>query len=468
MQIKQWKDDYLAQFSYAIFSDCEKEIVLIDPARNPEPYLAYAAEKGGKIIGIIETHPHADFISSHLELHQLTGAPIYVHSLVKAAYPHTAFDDGETIVFGKIRLISLHTPGHSPDSISILLEHAGIPKSVFTGDTLFVGDCGRPDLRESAGYMKETRTELAKQMYHSLRNKLMPLGDDVVVYPCHGAGSLCGKGLGTADSSTIGSEKATNWCLQPATEKEFTEALLRDQPFVPAYFPNSVEMNRKGAPGFRDSVNAVKTGYIIQSKAAAEALDKQLWVVDARPENEYKKGHLRHSVNLPEGAKFETWLGSIIDPAESFYLAGEDNSQLLRLIERAASIGYEARIREAFILRYAEEKTTAIDLNDFKENTNAYTIVDVRNISEVKSGQPFPDSLSIPLADLRNRVAEIPTDKPIVVHCAGGSRSAAGSSVLQSVLGKEIKVFDLGPAVKEFNNPAACSLTDRKSVHSPS
>ena len=181
MQIKQWEDKNLAQFSYGILSEEAKKLILIDPSRNLQPYLEFAKEQGATIIGIIETHPHADFISSHLELHQLTGAPIYASPLVGAAYPHEAFDEGDSISFGGIKLSPLDTPGHSPDSITIVLEHEGVPKAVFSGDTLFIGDCGRPDLREGAGNLRSTREELARQMYHSLRNKLQPLPDDVLL-----------------------------------------------------------------------------------------------------------------------------------------------------------------------------------------------------------------------------------------------------------------------------------------------
>ncbi|RYY21266.1 MAG: MBL fold metallo-hydrolase, partial [Chitinophagaceae bacterium] len=237
MKIKQWEDKNLAQFSYAVLSDCEKKIVVIDPSRDIAPYLEFAKQHQAVITAVIETHPHADFISGHVELLQATNAIIYVHSFVGAAYPHTAFDDGAVIEMGKIRLTALHTPGHSPDSISILLEHDGKQKAVFTGDTLFIGDCGRPDLREGAGNMHAKRHALAKQMYHSLRSKLFPLDDDVIVYPGHGAGTLCGKNLSKEASATLGTEKQTNWSLQNATEETFIANLLSDQPFIPAYFP---------------------------------------------------------------------------------------------------------------------------------------------------------------------------------------------------------------------------------------
>ena len=450
MQIKQWEDSNLAQFSYAILSDCEKKVILIDPSRNPQQYLDYAEENNAIIIGIIETHPHADFISSHVELSNLTGATIYTSSLVDAGYTHTALDEGHTIELGKIRLTVLHTPGHSPDSISILLEYDGKQKAVFTGDTLFIGDCGRPDLREGAGNLRGTRLELAKSMYHTLRDKFIPLNDHVILYPAHGAGTLCGKALSKANSSTIGQEKQTNWSLQAMTEEEFIKALLSDQPFIPAYFPYDVEINRKGAAPFKASVETVIIGSPIESQSDVDTLDKTIVIVDARKEKEYKKGHLPNSINLMEGAKFETWLGSIIKPGEQFYLAGESKDQLQKLIERAAAIGYEPQIKEAFVLEYAAQSEPLIDLDAFKKNLDNYTIVDVRNSSEVKEGKPFKNSISIPLPEVRDRVNQIPTDKTIVVHCAGGYRSAAGSSIIKSVLNGKAGVFDLSEAIKEF------------------
>ncbi len=450
MQIKQWEDKNLAQFSYAILSDCEKKIVLVDPSRNPMPYLDYAAEHNATITGIIETHPHADFISGHLELQQVTGAVIYAHSLVGANYPHTKFDEGDTIELGKIKLTALHTPGHSPDSITILLEHDGKQKAVFTGDTLFIGDCGRPDLREGAGNLHMTRLDLAKAMYHSLRDKLLPLEDEVILYPGHGAGTLCGKGLSEADSSTMGAEKKTNWSLQEMSEADFVQNLLSDQPFVPAYFPFDVEINRNGAAPFVQSVAAVPIGKTVKQESDATELEKDYWIVDARPEKQYKEGHLANSVNLMEGTKFDTWLGSIIQPGEPFYLAGEDAQQLQALIERTAAIGYEPQIKKAFVLAYATKHEEKLDLQYFKDNVDEYTIVDVRNSSELKECKPFGESISLPLAEVRNNVEQIPTDKPIVVHCAGGYRSAAASSIIKSSLNGKVKVFDLGEAIKDF------------------
>ncbi|RYY01057.1 MAG: MBL fold metallo-hydrolase [Gammaproteobacteria bacterium] len=449
MQIKQFEDKNLSHYSYAVLSDCEKKIVLIDPARNTQPYLDYAKEKDAQITGVIETHPHADFVSSHLELHQTTGATIYTSKDVHAIYPHQAFDEGQTIQLGKIKLTALNTPGHSPDSISILLEHEGKQKAVFTGDTLFIGDCGRPDLREASGKIQTTRTELAKQMYHSLRDKLMKLEDDVTVYPAHGAGTLCGKNLSKESSSTISEEKKTNWSLQDATEEEFVQNLLADQPFVPHYFPFDVELNRKGAAAFKESISNIKTGETILENSAS-ALDKTFWVIDTRGEEDFKKGHLPHSINLMEKGKFETWLGSIIKPEEKFYLVSEDKEQLQRMLERTAAIGYESQVAEGFVIDSGIVKEEKININEFKNHQQDYTIVDVRNTSEVKEGKIFQNSISIPLAEIRKRSNEIPTDKPIVVHCAGGYRSAAASSLIHAKLNGTVKVFDLGEAIKDF------------------
>jgi hydroxyacylglutathione hydrolase len=450
MQIKQFEDKNLAHYSYAIMSDCEKKIVLIDPARNPQQYLEFAKENDAKIVSIIETHPHADFVSSHLEFHQTAGATIYASNMVDATYPHEAFNEGQHIQIGKIKLSALNTPGHSPDSICILLEHDGKQKVVFTGDTLFIGDCGRPDLRPGNGDAKKEAEKLAKQMYHSLRDKLMPLNDDTIVYPAHGAGTLCGKALSKANSSTIGEEKKTNWSLKAQSEQQFVEELLSDQSFVPAYFPFDVELNKKGAPAFSQSTNAVKIREAISNQGAANSLNKSVWIVDVREEETYKKGHLPHSINLMKETKFETWLGSFIKPGERFYIAAADDKSLKETIERTAAIGYEGQIEEGFVLQYDEVVQDKINVDKFKEHTNDYTIIDVRNASEVKEKRIFENSISIPLGELRESVSKIPMDKPIVVHCASGFRSAAGSSLLQSKLNGTVKVFDLGEAVKKF------------------
>lgn len=450
MEIKQWEDKNLSHFSYAVVSNCTKKIILIDPVRNPQQYLDFAHDQQAEIIGIIETHPHADFVSSHQEISWITGATVYTSKDVQALYKHQTFDNGDTIDLGKIRLHAINTPGHSPDSICIVLEHEGKQKAVFTGDTLFIGDCGRPDLRESAGNVKTNREYLAKQMYHSLRKQLAVLPDDVIVYPAHGAGTLCGKAISNEKSSTIGIEKQTNWSLQEATEADFVNRLLADQSFVPAYFPYDVEVNRKGAPAFAQSTQKVIRRKAISNTKDSETLDSSVWIIDGRHEKEYKRQHLPHSINLMAEGKFETWLGSIIQPGEEFYLAGQSLQQVNELIERAAVIGYESFIKEAFVIELGNRKSDKLDLEEFKSHQQDYTIVDVRNSTEQRERKIFPHSLHIPLPELRQRIQDIPFDKPIIVHCAGGYRSAAASSLIGSQLDGKAMVYDLGEAVRDF------------------
>ncbi len=446
MKIEQFEDKHLSHYSYAVLSECEQKVILIDPSRNPAPYYDYARQHQAQITAVIETHSHADFVSSHLEIHKTTGAKIYASKHLKPCYPFSPFDEGDVIVAGKIKLKALNTPGHSNDSISIVLEHNGSNKAVFTGDTLFIGDIGRPDLRETQKDATARREELAARMYSSLRDKLMKLEDDVTVYPSHGAGTLCGKSLSDKKSSTIGNEKAGNWALLQLTPEQFISQLTSDLPFIPSYFPYDVDLNIKGAPSFGESTSKVKI-----SKTSPAGDGKGTWIVDVRPNSVFMKGHLPHSVNIMEGDKFETWLGTIIRPDESFYLAAASTEQLNRMIWRTASIGYEELIKEAFIITDARVQDPVLNLNDFKDNEDNYTIIDVRNQQEVNEKKLFKNSISIPLPELRHRIKEIPTSKPVVVHCAAGYRSAAASSVITSELGNLTTVYNLGEAVKEFS-----------------
>ena len=449
MKIEQFEDQGLAHFSYAILSECAREIVLIDPARNPQPYYDYAQANDAKIVAVIETHPHADFVSSHLEIARATGAVIRVSKLLGADYAHEAFDEGDAFSVSKLTFRALNTPGHSPDSISIVLEREGKDVAVFTGDTLFIGDVGRPDLREKAGNITAKREELAAQMYHSLREKLMPLAADVLVYPAHGAGSLCGKALSGANSSTIGAEKIGNPMLQPMSEEDFVKELLADQPFIPKYFGYDVALNKAGAPDYAPSVQQVKR------LVPGAALEAGTVVVDTRPEAEFKKGHVEGAINIQQGGKFETWLGSIVGPEESFYLIAADEATREDLIQKTAKIGYEPLIKGALVGTPATEATLPVlDVNVFRQHPENYTIVDIRNPVEHRDEPIFDGSLNIPLPELRERAREIPTDKPVVVHCAGGYRSAAGSSIVANGL-PGTEVLDLSEAVKSFQTAVA-------------
>ncbi|WP_461490515.1 MBL fold metallo-hydrolase [Pontibacter sp. HJ8] len=446
MKIQQFEDKGLAHYAYAVLCEKTGEVILIDPARDPQPYYDYAASNKAKIVGVIETHPHADFVSSHVEIHEKTGATLYSHSLVGAAYPHQSLDEGAELQIGEVKLKALHTPGHSPDGISIVLEHEGRDKAVFTGDTLFIGDVGRPDLRESAGNITAKREELARQMYHSTREKLMKLDDDVLVYPAHGAGTLCGKDLSEASSSTIGAEKKSNYALQPMSEEEFVKILTEDQPFIPKYFGYDVDLNKQGAPAYQSSLENVKRREK-NYQPPAGAL-----VVDGRNVKTFKKGHVKGALNIQNGNKFETWLGSIVGPDEHYYLIAASEEELSNLVSKAAKIGYEQLIDGAFVQDVAAETSSPIlDVEEFSRHQDKYTIVDVRNTSEVQGGRFFEKAINIPLPELRERANEIPADKPVVVHCAGGYRSAAGSSIVEAAL-PGTRVLDLGEAIHTFKN----------------
>ncbi|GHA28654.1 MBL fold metallo-hydrolase [Salinimicrobium marinum] len=444
MKIEQFKDEPLAHYSYAIVS--EGEMALVDPSRNPKQYYKFAEEHNVKIVAVFETHPHADFVSGHLQIHKETGATIYISEKVGVNYPHEPFDEGQNVKIGKINIRPLHTPGHSPDSLTFVAEEEG-KIALFTGDTLFIGNVGRPDLREKAGNMTAKRVELAKAMYHTMQTKFNDLPDEALVYPAHGAGSLCGKNMSASPSSTLGDERMGNWAFKDQTVEEFVEEILKDQPFIPSYFGFNVDLNRNGAG------NVQQEKYRVPVRIAANEVETGINVVDVRDGDAFKKGHLPNSINImsrTEGDKYETWLGAIIKPNEPFYLAVNSVEDIDELLERTAKIGYEKQMKGVVTL--SEEvsgKSDDFDLENFKSNKENYTIVDIRNESELAEGKIFDNAIGIPLNELRDRTDELPKDKPFVVHCAGGYRSAAGSSILEDKF-KDQKVFDLSEAIQDF------------------
>lgn len=445
MKIKQFKDSPLAHYSYAVVS--EGKMALIDPSRNPLQYYQFAEEEDAKIVAVFETHPHADFVSSHCQVREQTGATIYVSKLLGADYEHQAFDEGDTVHIGNVSFKALNTPGHSPDSITIVAqdEHR---TALFTGDTLFIGDVGRPDLREKVGNMTAKRVELAKAMYHTIQNKFNGLPDDAIVYPAHGAGSLCGKNMSTDSSSTLGYERKYNWAFQEQTEEKFVETILKDQPFIPHYFGFNVDVNKTGAANVQETKAAVKLRLMV------DRIEEGITVIDVRDGEKYKRNHLPNSINIMarnDDDKFETWLGAIVKPNEPFYLVVENVKQVRNVLERTAKIGYEIQLKG--VLTLADEPFQSSDefsLRDFKDHREKYTIVDIRNQSEVAEGKIFDSAITIPLNELRERANEVPADKPIVVHCAGGYRSTAGASILENFFHKT-DVFDLSEDIRKFS-----------------
>ncbi len=447
MMVRQFNDAPLAHYSYAILS--QGKMVLIDPSRNPQPYYQLAEKEKATIVGVFETHPHADFVSSHLQVHKETGAQIFVSKLVGASYPHQSFDEGDSFVFGDVVIKAIHTPGHSPDGITFhVIDKVTKEEALFTGDTLFIGDVGRPDLRENAGNMTAKRRELAEAMFETLQTKFNELKDDVLVYPAHGAGSLCGKNMSDAPSSTLGNERQGNWAFQIKEKEAFVKEILKDQPFIPSYFGFNVDINKEGAENFDSSIAKVRV-QIGVTKLPSNAL-----IIDTRDQEDFKKGHFKGSINIMarnENDKIETWLGAIVQPKEKFYLIVESITSINEVLSRIAKIGYETQL-EAIVTIGIEadlEATEILDLAAFRNDPSNYTIVDIRNASEHNNDPKFETAKNHPLNDLRNTAAQIPQEKPIVVHCAGGYRSAAGSSVIASLL-KESKVYDLSEAIKDF------------------
>ena len=444
MQIKQFEYKPLSHFSYAIVSD--GEMALVDPERDPAQYYAFAEANKARIVAVFETHPHADFASSHLQIQKETGAIIYTSKMVGADYPHKTFDDGDSFTMGNITFKALNTPGHSPDSITVIASEKE-KMALFTGDTLFIGDVGRPDLRENAGNMKAKRKELAQAMYHTIQTKFNDLPDNALIYPAHGAGSLCGKNLSSDSSSTLGNERMGNWAFNNQTEVEFIETILDSQPFIPHYFGFDVDINKNGVPNLNSSIGKIPL------KINIEEVEENAVIIDTRDEKEFKKRHLKGSFNImavSETAKFETWLGSIIKPEEEFYVVVNKAEDTWKILNRIAKIGYENKVKAIVTLgEIVKNSSQSFDLADFKLNQKGYTIVDIRNTSETEEGKFFEHAITIPLNELRERTNEIPLDKPIVVHCAGGYRSAAGSSIVDREVSK-VPVYDLSEAVEEF------------------
>lgn len=435
--VHQLADKNLAQYGYVVISN--REAVAIDPSRDIMPILALLKKENAILKAVIETHPHADFVSGHFELSSVTGAPVYISTLVGAEYAHVGFDTGDAITLGDVRLEALNTPGHSPDSISILLrDNTGTEQVLFSGDTLFAGDVGRPDLREKAGNIQAKREELAGQMYDTVQNILKKLPDHVVVYPAHGAGTLCGKALRDASSTTIGEERATNPSFQDMTKEQFVARLTEGQPYIPQYFPFDVSVNKAGAASLKESLKKVHD---------ITTLPEGILILDTRSADAYNAGHSAGALHIAEsGLRFETWVGTVIAPDEPFVVIVQDANARTRVLHRIAAIGYEKNIRGVFVGDVGTMQSQTLQLDALMQDPTTFTIIDVRQTSEAVAKPVFSHALNIPLHELRQRVQEIPQDKPIAVHCAGGYRSMIAESIIASHV-LSVPVFDIGERI---------------------
>jgi len=421
----------LAHASYLVSS--EGIAAVIDPQRDVDIYLQAATEKGVRIEHIIETHLHADFVSGHLELAERTGAKIYLGEGSGATFPHTAVKDGDAIQFGSCRFEFIQTPGHTVESVCVAmtdLADPSQPKALFTGDTLFVGDVGRPDLSGD-----HTPQELAAMLYRSLHEKLLRFPDDTKIYPAHGAGSLCGRQMSSERSSTIGKERRTNYALRASSSDGFIRLLTDGLPPRPEYFGRDVELNRQGAQPL-DRIPPPKP------VKAAEVLRLQkegAIVLDTRPAMQFAVAHVPASVHIALSGQYASWAARILGLDKRIILVGEDADHLRESQLRLARVGIEnvqayledgisGWIAAGYELDYIPQLTVQ-EFAELMKNENV-AVLDVREPGEVASAA-IEGSSRIPLGELANRTGELDRDKLLVVHCKGGYRSSIATSILR-------------------------------------
>lgn len=420
----------LAHASYLIGS--EGVAAVVDPQRDVDIYIDAAARLGLKIAHVIETHLHADFVSGHGELASRTGATIYLGKGSGATFPHRAVGDGDSIEMGQCRLEFLQTPGHTLESVSVLVkdrERGEAPYAVLTGDTLFIGDVGRPDLSDI-----RTPAELARMLYDSLRRKLLTLPDDVLVYPAHGAGSMCGRNIGTERSSTIGRERRTNYALQPMDEEQFVATMTEDLPARPDYFAQDVAANRRGAPAL-ESLAALE---LLPAAQVRERQKQGAAVLDTRPATDYLPGHVPGSIHIGLGGQFAAWAGAVIGLERDVILVAEDRKAAVEARMRLARVGMDrvVGVLEDGVAGWAAAglplaMTEQITVRELKEQLGELVVVDVRRPAEWSGGHIAGAALR-PLDKLKSGVKDLDHRRPTAVHCKSGYRSAIACSLLEA------------------------------------
>ena len=423
----------LAHASYMIAS--EGVAAVIDPQRDVDIYLESAAGRNLKIEYIIETHLHADFVSGHRELAQRTGARIYLGDGSGAEFPHVAVKDGDQIQFGQCCLRFLHTPGHTLESICILMNDRGVPErstAVFTGDTLFVGDVGRPDLSTA-----HTPQQLAEMLYRSIHEKLLTLPDATEIFPAHGAGSLCGRQMSSESSSTIGKQKQSNYALLASTSEEFVHLLTDNLPARPDYFARDADLNRRGAAPLSrlPSLPALSAPEVLGLQQAGAI------VLDTRPAIEFAVAHVPGSIHIALTGQYATWAARILGLDTPLIIAGEDPEHVQESLLRLARVGIEnvagyladgvaGWIQNGFELDYIPQITVQDFLDLRHQEPDGIAVLDVREPAEVEGGV-IENSLCIPLGKLASRLAELDREKLLVAHCKGGYRSSIATSILR-------------------------------------
>ena len=435
MLFTQYYLDCLSQASYLIGDETSGRAVVVDPRRDVDEYVRDAAEAGLTIDYVLETHFHADFLSGHLELAAATGAEIGYSSVATTDFPSRKLADGERIELGEVVLEIRHTPGHTPESISIVVwEHAGDaePWGVLTGDTLFIGDVGRPDLLASVGVSRE---ELADHLYESIHGKLLTLPDTTRVYPAHGAGSACGKNLSTETSSTIGEQRETNYALLAPDKATFVELVTEGQPPAPAYFAYDADLNRHEHALLDESeAPSTLTHHELRDLVADGAM-----LIDGRDPEDYARGHLAGSINIGLAGRYAEFAGSVVPSDVDIVLVVDDGFET-EAKNRLGRIGFDrvvghlgrphATMAASPELVQPASRLTARQFDERRGSVDDLQLVDVRNPGEVRLGA-IEGAISIPVGQLPSRVAELDANMPTVVYCAGGYRSSVAASVLR-------------------------------------
>jgi len=437
MIVHQFYLNCLAHASYLIGDEQTKTAAVVDPQRDVDQYLAFAAEHGLRIAHVFLTHFHADFVAGHLELRDRTGAMIYLGAAAKAEYAFTPLADGQSVEFGRVRLTALETPGHTAESISILVfdldRSATEPYAVLTGDTLFVGDVGRPDLRVALGW---SAADLGGLLYESLQKKLLALPDSSLVYPAHGAGSLCGKAISKETVSTIGNERRSNYALQPMTKAAFVDLVTADQPDAPPYFTYDAVLNSQERPTLDETLARELNPMTLDQVLAIQETGGQ--ILDTRDPSDFAAAHLVGSINIGLGGQYATWAGTVLSRENPIVIIadpGREHESATRL----GRIGFDHVV--GYLKGGLASLATRPDLTGMTERisaplaserlaTGGPLLIDVRAPAE-REQKHVPASISMPLNRLVERVGELPTDRPLLLHCAGGYRSSIAASLLQ-------------------------------------
>jgi hydroxyacylglutathione hydrolase len=438
MFFRQYYLGCLSHASYLVGDTSTGRAVVVDPQRDVDEYLADAAANGLEITHVLETHFHADFLSGHLELASRTGAAIVYGAAAagRAEFPIETHGDGDMIVLGDVVLEILETPGHTPESISIVIRPDGpgsAPYGVMTGDTLFIGDVGRPDLLASVGFDAD---ELAVQLYHSLHEKLLALPDETKVFPAHGAGSACGKNLSTETESTIGEQRRTNYALAPMSEAAFVEAVTQGQSAAPLYFLFAATKNREARDLLAEDVEVATLSLAeVQAAMATGAV-----VIDGRDDASFAAGHLRGSINVGLGGRFAEYTGEVMQPGTPIVLVTDPGQEATAAI-RLARIGFDHvlgaladPIQTFFEHPEVVEQLSRLSVAELQQrqrDVEGLVVVDIRNPGEVELGT-IPGARLLSLPQLLLRMGELDRWAPTVVFCAGGYRSAIASSLLRS------------------------------------